>query len=111
VLVFGDQPGGVVGGLEGMESVQEVRHGGEAVDPQQLFFESPDEALRDSVALRFPNKRRRGVSGSIDREGNVTREWVPSQLSSLGVDRIPFTGDGLPWTGGPGTVGVAAVGD
>ena len=71
VLVFGDQPGGVVGGLEGMESVQEVHHGGEAVDPQQLFFESPDEALRDSVALRFPNKRRRGVSGIIDREGSV----------------------------------------
>ncbi len=55
VLVFGDQPGGVVGGLEGMEAVQEVRHGGEAVDPQQLFFESPDEALRDSVALRLPD--------------------------------------------------------
>lgn len=42
-LVLGGQPSRVVGSLESVQWIQKLSCGGEAVDPQKLFYERMDE--------------------------------------------------------------------
>ena len=51
-----DQPPLVVAVLEGHQSQSELLDGLKGLDPQQLFFERPDEALGYTVALGLPDK-------------------------------------------------------
>jgi hypothetical protein len=46
-----DDPGVVVGVLEGVQGQAQVLDGGEAADPEQVLLEGADEALDAAVAL------------------------------------------------------------
>ncbi len=51
IAVSLDDPGPVVGVLEGVEGLTQLLDGGETADPQQVLLQRPDEALDAAVAL------------------------------------------------------------
>ena len=71
-----DQPLGVVASLEGVQRLQQLGHGAEAVQPKQLLLEGADEALGDTVAC--------GLSGQSEATPCKPARVKGVRLSSLG---------------------------
>jgi hypothetical protein len=67
----GDQPVGVVPGGEIEQCQAQLLDGLEVADPEQVFLQSPDEALSDAVALRLADEGRRGLDAE---EGDLALE-------------------------------------
>jgi hypothetical protein len=74
VAVALDDPGPVVGVLEGMERLAQLVDGGEAADPEQVLLERADEAFGTTIALGLATK---AGEGSMPRKASsVWKSWA-----------------------------------
>src|SRR5262245_45891449 len=75
-----DQPLAVVAVLEGQQGLAEILHGGEVLDPEELFFQGADEALGAAVALRFPHE---GRAAGEAQEPQLRLEVLAHELAAM----------------------------
>ena len=89
IAVALEDPGPVVGVLEGVERLAQLLDGLEAADPEQVLLERADEALGAAVAFGLAHERRR--RGDAE-EGQFALEVVGDELTSVTGPRasIPF---------------------
>jgi hypothetical protein len=80
VTVALDDPGAVVGLLEGVERLAQLLDGVEAADPEKVLLESPDEALDTAVALGLAHE---GGRARDVEEGKLALEVVGDELASV----------------------------
>jgi hypothetical protein len=87
-----DDPGPVVGVLEGVERLPQLLDGLEAADPEQVLFERPNEAFGAPVALGLADEggRRRDAE-----EGELALEVVGNELTAVVVTELEAMGDSI----------------
>jgi hypothetical protein len=95
-----DQPGLVVAELEGVEGLQEVGDGGEALNPEQLLLQGPDESLGHSVPLRLPDVGRAAADAEeVEFRLVVARHELAAVVVAEGEacgDALPVASEALP---------------
>src|SRR5919199_4480304 len=75
-----DQPLAVVAVPEGKQGLAEVLDRGEVLDPKELFFQGPDEALGAAVALWFPHE---GRAAGETQEPQFRLEVIAHELAAM----------------------------
>src|SRR3954451_25440949 len=75
-----DDPGPVVGFLEGLERQAQLLDGREAPHPEQVLLQGADEALRAAVALGLAHEGRRALDAE---EADLTLEVVADVLTPV----------------------------
>src|SRR3954454_21322428 len=84
-----DDPGPVVGLLEGLERQAKLLDGREVADPQQVLLQGPDEAFGAAIALGFPHESRRACEAE---EADLALEVVAQVLGAVIVAKRETVG-------------------
>ena len=85
-----DEPLAVVLVLELEQGQAQLLNGGEVADPEQLLFQRPDEALRNSVALRLAHEGGAGLDAEKAQLGLVV---VAHELAAVVVAELETGAD------------------